>query len=110
PRPLRVLAEPRDVEALGIRDAAPRVRHGDDLPTALVQEARDPRAHVAEPLYRERPAAHLAEAGAAQVLLEGEHGAAPRRLLAPLRAEEVHGLAGHDGRREAVDLRVLVHD
>src|SRR6266446_1976198 len=76
---------------------AARFLHGDHLAAALVQEARGPRADVAEALDRKRLAADLALLRVLKVLLQREHGAAARRLLAAAGAEEIHRLAGDDG-------------
>ncbi len=104
------LDQPRDVEARGVADAAPRRAHGRHDAAPRVEEVGGPGADVAEALDGEPPAAHLARAGVLQVLLEREDGPAAGRLLAAERAEEVDWLAGHHRGREAVDPRVLVHD
>src|SRR4030095_10649681 len=80
------------------------------LGPALVEEARGPRAHIAEALDRAALAAELAGAEVGEHLLERPDHAAARRVLAPSRAEEVHRLAGDHRGGEAVDGGVLVHD
>ena len=82
------------VEPVGVEDAPPGVRQGDDLRVRLVEQPRRDRARVAEPLDRDaRPLQR--DPPVPERLRRGEHHPAPGRLLAAERPADLHRFPGH---------------
>ncbi len=80
-----------------------------DLAPHLRQKTRRVGADVPEALNDEAAPGNLLVQGL-QVLVDGDRHAAPRGLGAAHRPEQIHGLARHHARMEAIDSPVLVHD
>jgi len=100
--------QPGDVETVLVHRATRNVAHRNDLGAVLGhQQPGEVTPDVAESLNH-HPAAGERNTEIASVFFHDVHHSPTRRFLAPERASEGDGLAGHDGRRVAMPARVFV--
>mmetsp|Transcript_17264 Transcript_17264/g.41236 ORF Transcript_17264/g.41236 Transcript_17264/m.41236 type:complete len:325 (-) Transcript_17264:609-1583(-) len=97
-----------DVEAGGVVDAAVGIAHGNDLPAALRDELRRPRAHVAKALERKGVPVDPRSATRLEHLADGKRDAAARRRLAPEGAVEEDRLPSDRSGCKSLILAVLI--
>ena len=99
-----------DVDAVRVMHAAGAVADRDDLAPLAREQLRRDRTDVAEPLNRDRRAAHR-HAEVRERFLRDDHAATPRRLAASQRAAHFDGLPRHDGRHRVAHVHgVGIHD